>query len=191
MRSNTACSRPRDPESSAPRLSASVRPRKAMPSSRRNAPRQQRPSRTALTAGRTMVHMPTVRALALPFALAGCSARATTPCADLKSLSLGVARITQAAHRLGGTLTFTTAGAAAQTTTQDLAGEIRNRLVCFTTRTRSRKSIGYTCVLAEVSADGQRMTDIRSTTTWTSPRLIRTKSRTSERHENEQRSHQA
>ncbi len=63
----------------------------------------------------------------------------------------------QAAHRLSGTLTFTIAGAATQSGSQDLAGEIKDRLVCFTTRGRSRKSVGYTCVLAEVSADGQRM----------------------------------
>jgi hypothetical protein len=66
--------------------------------------------------------------------------------------------LTQAAHRLTGTLMFTTPRAAAQTKSQDLTGEIRDRLVCFTRRTRSRQAIGYTCVLAEVSADGQRMT---------------------------------
>ncbi len=41
-------------------------------------------------------------ALALAFALAGCSARATAPCADLKSLSLGDATITQAASVVAG-----------------------------------------------------------------------------------------
>src|SRR5262249_45415696 len=45
---------------------------------------------------RTAVHVRAVGAVALAFALAGCSARATTPCADLKSLSLGDATITQA-----------------------------------------------------------------------------------------------
>jgi hypothetical protein len=63
--------------------------------------------------------------------------------------------LNQHAHSLRGTLTFSTDGAAP--VAQDLTGEIRDRLVCFTTRTASRKSVGYTCVLAEVTADGKRM----------------------------------
>ena len=51
--------------------------------------------------------------------------------------------------RLSGSLTFSAVGAATQTGMQDLTGEIRDRLICFTTRARSRKSVGYTCVLAE------------------------------------------
>jgi hypothetical protein len=61
--------------------------------------------------------------------------------------------VLQAAHRLSGSLTLTFPGAAAQTKSQDLAGEIKDRLVCFTTRTRSRQAVGYTCVLAEISVE--------------------------------------
>src|SRR5262249_27111199 len=63
---------------------------------RREAPHQQRSSRATLTTERTGVHMRAVGAVALACGLAGCSARATTPCADLKSLSLGDATITKA-----------------------------------------------------------------------------------------------
>ncbi len=68
-----------------------------------------------------------------------------------------VVALLQAAHRLHGSLTFASPVAPTQAVAQDLSGEIRDRLVCFTTRARSRKSVGYTCVLAEVSPDGQRM----------------------------------
>lgn len=53
-------------------------------------------------------------ALALAFVLAGCRARATTPCADLKSLSLGDARITQAQAVPDGPFVIPAAGPGAR-----------------------------------------------------------------------------
>jgi hypothetical protein len=68
-----------------------------------------------------------------------------------------VLSISQAAQRLSGTLTLVAPGAPAQTRVQEMTGTIRDRLVCFTTQVRDRKSVGYTCVLAEMSTDGQKM----------------------------------
>lgn len=66
--------------------------------------------------------------------------------------------ISQSAHRLRGSLTLLPIRAQSAPRTQEITGEIRDRLVCITGRSRSRQRVGFTSVIAEVSPDGQQMT---------------------------------
>lgn len=63
----------------------------------------------------------------------------------------------QSAHRLSGRLTFHAAGEPSKTRSHQVSGMIRDRLVCFTSQSSDRQSVGYTSVLAEVATDGKTM----------------------------------